>query len=68
MSLVLESMPLVLESHQYIYYNIVFSETIRAIELKFHMKSPDDKFANIYTNCCGHMTKMADIHIYGETL
>ena len=68
MSLVLESMPLELESHQYNYYNIVFSETIRAIELKFHMKTPGDKLAKIYTNCCGHMTKMADIPIYGKTL
>ena len=43
-----------------------FSETIRPIELKFHMKTPYDKFALIYTNCYGHMTKMADIPIYGK--
>ena len=30
-----------------IYQNIVFSETIRPIELKFHMKTPYDKLAKI---------------------
>ena len=49
-----------------IYQNIFFSETIRPIKLKFHMKTPYDKFAKIYTNCCGHMTKMADIPIHGR--
>ena len=43
-----------------IYLNIVFSETTRPIELKFHMKSPlHDKLAKNYTNCSGHMTKIA---------
>ena len=46
----------------------IFSETIRTIELKFHMKSPYDRLANIYTNCSGHMTKMATTPIYGKTL
>ena len=40
-----------------------FSETIRPIELNFHMKTPYDKLAIIYTNCYGHMTKMADMPI-----
>ena len=48
--------------------NIVFSETIRPIELKFHLKTACDKLAKIDTNCSGHMTKMADIPIYGKTL
>ena len=48
------------------YLKIVFSETIRPIEHKFHMKTRYDKFAKIYTNCFGHMTKMADIPIYGK--
>ena len=30
------------------------------------MKTPYDKLANIYTNCSGHMTKMATMPIYGE--
>ena len=54
----------VLESHQYI--ETVFSDTIKPIELKFHMKTPYDKFAKMYTNCCGHMTKVTDILIYGK--
>ena len=36
----------------------IFSETIRPIELKFHMMSPYDSLANTYTNCSGHLTKM----------
>ena len=31
--------------------NIVNSETTRPIELKFHMKTPYDRLAKIYTNC-----------------
>ena len=44
-----------------IYQNIVFSETVWPIELKFHMKTPYDKLAKIYTNCSGDMSKMADM-------
>ena len=46
---------LILESHQ----NIVSSETTGLFELKFHMKTPYDRLAKIYTKCTGHMTKMA---------
>ena len=46
--------------------NIVFSETIGPIELKFNMKTPYNKLAKIYANCFGHMTKMADMSIYGK--
>ena len=49
-----------------IYYNIVFAETIGPIELKFHMKTPYNKLAKIYANFYGHMTKMADMPIYGK--
>ena len=42
-----------------------FSETIGPIELKFHM-TPYNKLAKIYTNCFGHLTKMADMPIYGK--
>ena len=45
--------------------NIVSSETTRPFELKFHMKTPYDRLAKIYTNCTGHMTKMATMPIYG---
>ena len=40
------------------------SETNWPIELKFHMKTPNDRLAKIYTNCTGHMTKMAATSIY----
>ena len=33
-----------------IYINIVFSETVRPIELIFHMNTSYDKLAKIYTN------------------
>ena len=41
--------------------NIVSSETTRPFELKFHMKTPYNRLAKIYTNCTctGHMSKMA---------
>ena len=42
-----------------------FSETSRPIELKFHMETPFDRFAKIYTNCFDHMTKIATTPIYG---
>ena len=48
------------------YLNIVFSETTRSIELKFHMTTPYDWLTKICTNCYGHMTKMAATPIYGK--
>ena len=30
------------------------------------MKTPYKKVAKIYTNCLGHLTKMADMPIYGK--
>ena len=46
--------------------NIVSSETTRTFELEFHMKTPYDRLAKIYTNCTGHMTQMATTPIYGK--
>ena len=46
--------------------NIVSSEITRPFELKFHMKTPYDRLAKIYTICTGHMTKMATMPIYGK--
>ena len=46
----------------------VFSEIIGPIELKFHMKISYNKLAKIYANWFGHMTKMADMPIYGKNL
>ena len=37
-----------------------------AIELKFHMKTSYDKLAKIYTNCSGHIKKMATTPLYGK--
>ena len=48
------------------YQNVIFSETIGPIDLKFHMKTTCDKLVKIDTNCFGHMTKMADIPIYSK--
>ena len=44
--------------------NIVSSATTRPFELKFHMKTPYDRLVKVYTNCTGHMTKMATTPIY----
>ena len=38
------------------------------IELKFHVKTPYDKLAKIFTKYFGHMTKMAATPIYGKNL
>ena len=51
-----------------IYYNIVFSQTIGPIELKFHVKTPYDKLAKIYTKYFGHMTKMAATPIFSKNI
>ena len=51
---------------QSIYLNFVFSQTIGPIELKFHVKTPYDKIAKIYSKHLGHMTKMATKPIYGK--
>ena len=50
-----------------IYYNIVFSQTICPIELKFHVKTPYDKLAKIYAKYFGHKTKMTVTPIYGKS-
>ena len=52
----------VLSTHK----NIVSSETTRTVELKFHMKTPFDRLAKIFTNCTGHMSKMATTPIFGK--
>ena len=46
-----------------IYQNLVFSQTIGPIELKFHVETPHDKIAKIYSKHLGHMTKMAAMPI-----
>ena len=51
-----------------VHQNIVSSEITRSFELKFHMKTPYDRLAKMYTKCTGHMTKMATTPIYGKTL
>ena len=44
----------------------IFAETTRPIELKFYMKIAYDSLAKIYTNCSGHMTKIATKPIYSK--
>ena len=39
------------------YKTIVFSKTTRPIELNFHMKTPYERLAKMYSNCFSHMTK-----------
>ena len=51
-----------------IYLNIVFSQNIGPIEVKFHVKTPYDKLAKIYAKYFGHITKMAAMPIYGKNL
>ena len=51
---------LILKLHQYI------KTKFGPIELKFHVKTPYDKLAKIYTKYFGHMTKMAPMPIYGK--
>ena len=46
-------------------YHIYFSET-ESNELKFHMKTPYDRFAKRFTKFYGHMTKMTAMPIYGK--
>ena len=51
-----------------IYVNIVFTQIVGPIELKFHVKTPYDKSAKICTKHFGHTTKMAAMPIYGKNL
>ena len=51
-----------------IYENLVFSQTIGPIGLKFHVKTSYDKSAKFYTKYFGQMTKMAATPIYGKNL
>ena len=50
-----------------IYLNLVFSEIVRPIELKFHIETPEEAETKLCTKCPGHMTKMTAILIYGKT-
>ena len=43
-----------------------FTNLSDPIELKFHVKTPYDKLAKIYTKYFGHMTKMMTTPIYGK--
>ena len=58
--------PLKIFSRTRIYLNIVFLQAFGPIELKFHVKTPYDKLAYMYTKYFVHMTKMAATPIYGK--
>ena len=47
---------------------IVFSETTRPIDAKFHTKSTWDKGTKVCPKGSGHMTKVAVMPIYGKNL
>ena len=40
--------------------------TFQPRRLKFYMKTPYNNLAKIYANSFGHLTKMADMPIYGK--
>ena len=48
---------------QSIYQNLVISQTIGPTELKFHVKTPYDKIAKIYSKRLGHSAKVAHIGV-----
>ena len=48
--------------------NIFSSETTGPIEAKFHMEPPWDGGTKVCSNGPGHMTKMADMPIYGKNM
>ena len=50
-----------------VYLNMIFSQTIGPIELKYNVKTPYAKLAKIYSKYFGHMTKMAAMPIYGKS-
>ena len=52
----------------YILKHSFLTKHIGPIELKFHVKTPYDKLAKIFTKLFGHMTKMATTPIYGKIL
>ena len=52
-------------SHHYILKHSFLRNLARPTELQFHMENPYDRLAKIYTNCFGHMPKMATMPIYG---
>ena len=55
----------------YMYMTIIsniFSETALPIKAKFYVEPPWDGGTKVYKNSPGHMTKMADMPIYGKNL
>ena len=50
------------------FLNTFSSETAGMIEAKFHVEPPWDGGTKVCSNGPGHMTKMAEMFIYGKTL
>ena len=48
--------------------NVFFSETTGPIKVKCYVEPPWEGGTKVYINGSGHMTKMADMTIYGKTL
>ena len=51
-----------------VFLNFFYSITTWQIEAKFYVESPWDEGRKVYSNCLGHMTKMATMPIYDEIL
>ena len=51
-----------------LFLNVFSSETTGPIEAKFHMESPWDGETKVYSNCPGHMTKLAAMPIYDKNI
>ena len=48
--------------------NFFSLKTVRPIEAIFHVESPWDGRMKVSTNSLCHMTKTAEMHVYGKTL
>ena len=48
--------------------NIFYSEAALPIEAKFYVEPPWEGGTKVYINSPGHMTKMADMPIYGKNV
>ena len=49
-------------------FSNIYSETTEPVEAKFHVEPPWDRVTKVCSNGPGHMTKMADMPIYGKNL
>ena len=55
-------------SLRFTFSNFFSLETARQIEATFHVKTPWDRGMKVCSNGLGHITNMADMHIYDNNL